>query len=440
MGKYHGKSTTVLKPRSTEDVSKIVKYCFEKGIGVVPQGGNTGLVGGSVSMGDEVVINLGAMNSIRSFDPVSGILVADAGCILESLTDYLAPHQHLMPLDLGAKGSCQIGGNVATNAGGLRLLRYGSLHGSVLGLEVVLPDGTIMDSLSTLRKDNTGYDLKQLFIGAEGTLGIITAVSILTPPIPRASNNVVLALPKFENVLPIYREVKSGLGEILSAFEWFDRESYDLVVKHGQGRALSEDEVEGAECFVLVETSGGRGEHDEEKLTDLLTSLLDPTNGSTPLINTGVLAQSPAQFSSLWALREGITESVSKEGKPYKYDISIPLNKFKEVVDMTRERLSGVEGVKKVVGYGHVGDGNLHLNVVTDGYRDEIANKLEPWLYEVVASLRGSISAEHGIGAMKTHALKYSKDEHSIEWMRKIKDLFDPKGIMNPGKVLPPRA
>jgi len=343
-----------------------------------------------------------------------------------------------MPLDLGAKGSCQIGGNVATNAGGLRLLRYGSLHGSVLGLEVVLPDGSILDQLTTLRKDNTGYDLKQLFIGSEGTLGIITGVSILTPPAPQASSNVILSLPSFNNVLPLYQIVKRQLSEILSAFEFIDRTAYDLAVKHGQGRALAEDEVAGAECFILVETSGGRREHDEEKLADLLESLL---NADKPLVNTGVLSQSPAQFSSLWALREGVPEAVSKEGKAYKYDISVPLSSFKEVVDNTREHLwsKGLlhdKAVKYVIGYGHVGDGNLHLNVVADAYLPEIEDALEPYIYEVVASLRGSISAEHGIGAMKAHALSYSKSALSIELMNKIKRVFDPRGIMNPGKVL----
>ncbi|KAJ7783580.1 FAD-binding domain-containing protein [Mycena maculata] len=438
MGKYTGKATTVLKPRTTHEVSKIVKWCNEREIAVVPQGGNTGLVGGSVPLHDELILSLASMNNVRSFDPVSGILIADAGCILQSLTDYVAPYNHIMPIDLGAKGSCHIGGNVATNAGGLRLLRYGSLHGSVLGLEVVLPDGTVLDQLTSLRKDNTGYDLKQLFIGAEGTLGVITGVSLLTPPAPQASNNVILALPHFDNVQPLYRKVKRALSEILSAFEFIDRAAYDLAVKHGQGRALNPEDVEGAECFVLVETSGGRREHDEEKLTDLLAELL---GAEKPLINTGVLSQSPAQFSSLWALREGVTEAVSKEGKAYKYDISIPLAHFKTVVDSTRKHL-GVKGllgdhaVKHVVGYGHVGDGNLHLNIVAAAYTDEIQDALEPFVYELVSSYRGSISAEHGIGAMKTHALHYSKDEVSIALMRKIKAIFDPRGIMNPGKVL----
>ncbi|KAJ7071213.1 hypothetical protein C8F01DRAFT_1206779 [Mycena amicta] len=423
MQKYRGRATTVLKPKTTQQVSDIVRYCAEHTIPIVPQGGNTGLVGGSIPLRDELVVSLANMNTVRSFDPVSGILVADAGCILQSLTDYVAPHNHIMPIDLGAKGSCHIGGNVATNAGGLRLLRYGSLHGSVLGLEVVLPDGTILDQLTSLRKDNTGYDLKQLFIGAEGTLGIITAVSILTPPSPQASNNVILALPHFDNVLPLYRTVKRQLSEILSAFEFIDRTAYELAVKHGQGRALSDEDVAGAECFVLVETSGGRREHDEEKLTDLLTDLLEADN---PLITSGVLSQNPAQFSSLWALREGVTEALAS---------------FKEVVDTTREHLRskgllGDNSVKHVLGYGHVGDGNLHLNICAAAYTQEIQDALEPFVYELVASYHGSVSAEHGIGSMKTHALHYSKNETSVAWMKKIKTLFDPKGIMNPGKVL----
>ncbi|KAI0735285.1 FAD-binding domain-containing protein [Earliella scabrosa] len=439
MNKYHGQSTTVLKPRNVQEVSEIVKWCNQRRIGIVPQGGNTGLVGGGVPVRDEVIVSLANMSKVRSFDDVSGILVADAGCILQSLTDFLAPHHHIVPLDLGAKGSCQIGGNVSTNAGGLRLLRYGSLHGSVLGLEVVLPDGTILDQLTSLRKDNTGYDLKQLFIGAEGTLGIVTGVSILAAPAPQASNNVMLALPKFENVQPLYKEAKRQLSEILSAFEYMDRTVYDLAVKHGQGRALDPQDVEGAECFVLVETSGGNREHDEVKLNSLLESLMD---AEQPLINTGVLATSPAQFSALWAIREGLTEAVSKEGKAYKYDISVPLNKFQEVVNKTREHLrqKGLmreDAVKYVVGYGHVGDGNLHLNVVAAAYTPEIEAALEPFVYELVASYKGSVSAEHGIGLMKTHALQYSKNPTSIEWMKKIKALFDPNGIMNPGKVLP---
>ncbi|EGN94321.1 hypothetical protein SERLA73DRAFT_171337 [Serpula lacrymans var. lacrymans S7.3] len=410
MGKYHGKATTVLRPRTTKEVSDIVKWCAKRRIGIVPQGGNTGLVGGSVSLDKEVVLNLGAMSNVRSFDPVSGILVADAGCILESLGDYIAPHNYIMPLDLGAKGSCQIGGNIATNAGGLRLLRYGSLHGSVLGLEVVLPDGTILDQLSTLRKDNT------------------------------ATHNVMLALPRFDNILPLFQAVKRDLGEILSAFEYIDRTAYDTAVAHGHARVFTDEEMQGAQCFVLIETSGGNNDHDEQKITELLESLL---TADKPLVLTGVLSQSPAQFASLWALREGLPEALQKEGKPYKYDISIPIADFERVVDSCRDQLKsrglyGDHAVSKVVGWGHIGDGNLHINVIAkQGYTPEIEQALEPFIYEVVSSLKGSISAEHGIGSMKPHALHYSKSSASIEWMKKLKETFDPLNIMNPGKVLP---
>lgn len=234
------------------------------------------------------------------------------------------------------------------------------------------------------------------------------------------------------------RRSRKNLSEILSAFEFIDRGAYDLAVKHGQGKGLSEEDAEGAECFVLVETSGGKREHDEEKLNHLLEILME---GEDPLIITGVMSQSPAQFASLLALREGITEAVSKEGKAYKYDISIPQSTFKQVVDTTREHIRNKgllkEGaVRHVIGYGHVGDGNLHLNIVADQYSQEIQDALEPFVYELVSSLHGSISAEHGIGSHKTHALHYSKDAVSIEWMKRIKKLFDERGIMNPGKVL----
>lgn len=265
-----------------------------------------------------------------------------------------------------------------------------------------------------------GYDLKQLFIGSEGTLGIITGVSILTPAAPQASNNAMLVLPRFENVLPIYQIVKRHLSEILSAFEFMDRTAYDLAVKHGQGRGLNQDEVRGAECFILIETSGGNREHDEEvcyldsfnvPLSLIVTSqkiahLFDTLMGAEePLINTGVISQTPAQFTSLWALREGVPEAVSKEGCAYKYDVSIPVSKFKEAVDRTKERLrlKGLlhdHAVKQVLGYGHVGDGwymnvcvarmltirsgNLHINIAAHAYTPEIENALEPFIYELV--------------------------------------------------------
>ncbi|KAG8791569.1 hypothetical protein FRC17_008736 [Serendipita sp. 399] len=301
-----------------------------------------------------------------------------------------------------------------------------------------MPDGTIIDQLSTLRKDNTGYDLKQLFIGAEGTLGVITGVSILTPPMPQSSNNLVLALNSFESVLPVFKKTRTKLSEILSAFEYFDRNSYELVVRHNLGKSLAEDEIGDAPAFVLVETSGGNKEHDEAKLQEFLEEVMSDES----LVTTGVLAQATEQFQQLWSLRESIPEAVSKEGKAYKYDISVPVTAFEEVVKRTRAQLEShglyktSGGVKEVVGYGHIGDGNLHLNVIAEKYSKEVESALEPFVYELVESYKGSISAEHGIGLMKAHALHYSKSKESIDLMRKIKHLFDERGIMNPGKII----
>jgi len=263
MNKYHGKSSCVLKPKSTKEVAEIMKYCSERKLAVVPQGGNTGLVGGGVPVLDEVIINLGALNKIRSFDDVSGTLVCDAGCILESLDNHVGDKGYMMPLDLGAKGSCQIGGNVATNAGGLRFLRYGSLHGNVLGLEVVLPNGEVLDGLSTLRKDNTGFDLKQLFIGSEGTIGLITGVSIVTPKRPSAMNVAVFAVDSFESVQKVFSRVKAHCGEILSAFEFFDAQSMQMVKAHATG-GVKDPFQEKHPFYILIETSGSRKEHDDE--------------------------------------------------------------------------------------------------------------------------------------------------------------------------------
>jgi FAD/FMN-containing dehydrogenase len=266
MRKYRGQAKLVLKPGSTEQVSKILKYCNDNMLAVVPQGGNTGLVGGSVPVFDEIILNLQRLDKIRSFDDVSGILVADAGVILEVADNYLAEKKHIFPLDLGAKGSCQIGGNVATNAGGLRLLRYGSLHGNVLGIEAVLPDGTIIDDLLTLRKNNTGYDLKQLFIGGEGTIGIITAISILCPQRSQAVNVAYFGLESYEHAQKAFRAAKHHLGEILSAFEMMDGRTQKLL-KTGAGKKLP---LEGEHPFYcLIETSGSNTDHDSEVCASL---------------------------------------------------------------------------------------------------------------------------------------------------------------------------
>lgn len=362
MGKYLGKSACVVRPKTTEEVSRVMQVCYANNLAVVPQGGNTGLVGGGVPVHDEVILNLGALNKIRSFDAMSGTLVCDAGCILEALDDHVAEHGYMMPLDLGAKGSCHIGGNVATNAGGLRFLRYGSLHGSVLGLEVVLPNGEILPGLQTLRKDNTGLDLKQLFIGSEGTLGVITGVSIATPRRPSATNVAVFGVDSFEAVQATFQMTKKHCAEILSAFEFVDQESFGIVLNNASA-APRDPFAERHPMYVLVETSGSNKDHDDEKLQGLLEELLE-----SGTISDGVLAQDESQMKGLWSLRESVPESLGHYGKVYKYDISIPIERMYELVLDLRARfiehdmLSTPERqglVKAVCGYGHIGDGTL---------------------------------------------------------------------------------
>lgn len=437
MRKYRGHTRAVVKPASTEEVSKVLKYCNDNMLAVVPQGGNTGLVGGSVPLFDEVVISMSRMSSIRSFDDVSGTLVVDAGVILEIADNFLAEKKHIFPLDLGAKGSCQIGGNVATNAGGLRLLRYGSLHGNVLGLEAVLPDGTIVDDLSTLRKNNTGYDLKQLFIGGEGTLGIITGVSILCPQRASAINVAFLGLSSFAHVQRAFREAKTQLSEILSAFELMDQTSQTLVHRVTSRKPP----LEGSHPFyALVETSGSNGEHDADKLEVFVDRVM-----SEEIAEDGVLAQDMTQAKEFWAWREGIPESLGHWGGVYKYDVSIPLPRLYDLVEDTRARLreKGLVGddethpVVDVVGYGHMGDSNLHLNIATRKFDRRVEVALEPYVYEWIQRCGGSISAEHGLGFAKKKYIGYSRNDTMVRLMRQIKDLYDPVSHSRCAFVLP---
>ncbi|GKU99235.1 hypothetical protein SLEP1_g12108 [Rubroshorea leprosula] len=428
MRKYKGSSKLLLQPRSTEEVSQILKYCNSRRLAAVPQGGNTGLVGGSVPVFDEVIINFGSMNKIIAFDKISGILVCEAGCILENLTSFLDNEGFIMPLDLGAKGSCQIGGNVSTNAGGLRLARYGSLHGNVLGLEAVLANGDVLDMLGTLRKDNTGYDLKHLFIGSEGSLGIVTKISILTPPKLSSVNLAFLACKDYFCCQKLLQEAKWKLGEILSAFEFLDIEAMDLVLNHLEG-ARNPLPASMHNFYVLIETTGSDESSDREKLEAFLLSSMEGG-----LISDGVVAQDINQTSSFWRIREGVAEALMKAGAVYKYDLSIPVEKMYNLVEDMRARLGNLA---KVVAFGHLGDGNLHLNISSPNYDDMILAQIEPYVYEWISKHRGSISAEHGLGLMKANKIFYSKSSETVQLMTSIKKLLDPNGILNPYKVLP---
>jgi len=417
----------------------VLKHANERGLAVVPQGGNTGLVGGSVPVHDELVLSLLRMNKVEHFDARSGIVTVEGGMVLEQLDNYLADQGFMVPLDLGAKGTCTIGGNAATNAGGLRYLRYGSLRGNILGIEAVLADGTVVDSLSALRKDNTGYGLPQLFIGSEGTLGVITRMTLLVPPRPTAVNVALFGCKDYEHVQRTFALARQKLGEVLSAVEFADRHAIEFVLEREAGTGIR-DPLEGAHPFyVLIETSGSDEEHDMEKLHRFLEAAMEGEEEGGPVVDDGVVAQDTVQSKAIWRLREGISDAMTTAGYVYKYDVSLPLPKMYELVEATRERLeaNGVSATAKAAGYGHLGDANLHLNVTSlSGRDDRVLGLLEPWVFEWVAGAKGSISAEHGVGQCKPEYLHLSKADSAVTLMKQLKGLMDPKGILNPYKVL----
>jgi FAD/FMN-containing dehydrogenase len=435
---YKGDSGILLKPKSTQETSDILRYCNSKRIGVVPQAGNTGLVGGSVPVSNEVIVSIRNMNTIDSLSE-NGVLHCGAGCILQDLQMFAATRRYLVPVDLGAKGSCCIGGNVSTNAGGQYYYRYGSLHANVLGLQVVLPDGRVLDTMKSgiNLKDNTGYDLKHLFIGAEGTLGVVTKVALQCPPLPQARNAVFLSCDSYQNVQETLQLAKGMLGEVLAAFEYMDKAVLDLVAKEKYIPVKPNDGSTNYRYCILIETHGSNQEHDMQKMESFLEDTM-----AQQYVADGVLAQDLTQLHEMWEIRESCNPIVASQGCVYKYDLSLPISQFDDLVCEVRQRIRETHPDALVVNWGHVIDGNIHLNVTTPGAfeKDPILEALlEPFIFEAVMRRRGSISAEHGLGRCKNEYLKVCKDETALENMRSIKQLFDPNGIMNPGKFLPTR-
>lgn len=428
MKKFSGQTRLVLRPSTTELLSKLLQYCNQHKLAVVPQSGNTGLVGGSIPMYDEIIISVNRLNKIINIDEMSGICTFESGVILEAAQNKLDEHGLLFPLDLGAKGSCMIGGVVSTNAGGLRFLRYGSLHGSVLGMKVVLPTGEIMNLSNELRKDNTGYDLKQLFIGGEGTLGIISELNVLCARKPLSVQTCFLGVNSFDNVLQVMQRARTEMSDIVSAIEFQDKAALEIVIKTDSSHTNPFDS--NYNYYVLIETHGSNTQHDNEKLQTFLSNCFE-----SQLIVDGTIAESVDQTSNLWKFRENITESLSKHGFVYKYDISLPVKIMYSAVDLMKERLNKYD--VQVYGYGHLGDGNLHLNIVSKKFDQNILDDIEPYLFEWVHSKRGSISAEHGLGQTKNKYLHLAKSDSVIQWMKQLKSLFDPNHILNPYKYLP---
>ncbi len=434
---WHGDVTSgavaVLRPRSTEAVSAAVRVCSQLGIAIVPQGGNTGLVLGGIpdQPENQVVLSLERMTSLRKIDADDFSAVVEAGCILSELKDRVAEQGMFFPLALGAQGSCRIGGNVSTNAGGINVLRYGMTRELVLGVEVVLPDGTIYDGLSTLRKDNRGIDLKQLFIGAEGTLGIITAVSLKLMPHPDQISTALLGVNSLDDVIALYRRARRDCCDLMSAFEFMPPLAFTLAreAMPDLPLPLSTDYP----AYVLMEISGS-GLVD---VADLMERFLENvmTDG---LVLDGVIAASQAQARNLWLVREGMNEGQAKRGAHMRTDISVPLSRLADFVRDAEAAVTRALPDCVSVSYGHVGDGNVHLNVLPPTglakvERDEAIYRAKVLVNEVVDIYKGSISAEHGIGRLKRSDFEERLAGPQRTLLTAVKNAIDPAGIMNPG-------
>eukprot|EP00760_Papus_ankaliazontas_P002882 PhM_4_TR11314/c0_g1_i2/m.99421 len=440
MGAIVGKSELCVRPRTTAEVSKILRYCNEERIAVVPQGGNTGLVGGSVPIRDEVVMCMTNMNTIMDVNPLERYAVVEAGVVLEALHTEAQKQDMMVPWDLGAKGSCTVGGNVATNAGGLRTCRYGTVRPNILGLEVVKADGTVLDMLSTLRKDNTGYDVKSLFIGSEGTLGVVTKVVLGLVPMPRSVQVIAHRVAGFDTAREVLRTAMTHLGPSLSAFEMFDHVAVDIQPLMAGDAPMGLLGPEGCrDMYVLLETHGVDEASDVERLMEYQDAIAE--SGFADDVAASVMGESETHRKMLWHLRENITSCLAKKGTGYKYDVTLPLDVFYRLVQDVRRQVdaAGIADDVIVTGYGHMADGNLHLNLVdtTRGAHAAALDKvLNPFVYDFVCKHHGSISAEHGIGRVKRDALHRTKDAAVMAEMRALKQLFDPTGILNPNKVV----
>ena len=437
-GLYRGATPLVACPASTAEVAAVLATCHGLGVGVVPHGGNTSYCGGATphEHGREIVLSLRRMDHVREVDADNFSMTVEAGCLLADVRDAAAAAGRLFPLTLGSEGSCQIGGNLSTNAGGLNALRYGVARDLVLGLELVLADGRVIDGLTSLRKDNTGYDLRHLFIGAEGTLGVITAASLKLFPLPRSVETAFVAVPDIDAAVQLLARLRTDTGDAVTTFEFLPRIAVEFATRHIPGVA---DPLERPyEAYVLCEVSTAR---DDPGLRELLEAALGRAL-SDGLVLDAALAESLAQREALWKLRESVPEAQRAEGASIKHDVSVPVAALPRFLAEAQAAVLALVPTGRLVAYGHVGDGNLHFNVSVPigGEAEEFlahAPAIHDAVHGIVRRYRGSISAEHGIGRLKRAALAQHKGAVDLEVMRAIKHALDPKGILNPGKVLP---
>ncbi|REF02218.1 FAD-binding oxidoreductase [Cupriavidus plantarum] len=436
-GIYRGHAQAVVRPRTVDEVSRTLALCQQAGVPVVPRGGNTGLCGGATpdSQPVNVVLSLDRMNAVRSLDTIANTMVAEAGCILGNLRRAAAEANRLLPLSLAAEDSCQIGGNLSTNAGGVNVVRYGMTRELVLGVEAVLPNGEVFNGLRTLRKDNTGYDLKQLLIGAEGTLGVITAASLRLFPRTDTRCVVLAAVESPKQALELFELLFERCGARVQAYEFFTSACVDLVLEHAEG--VQEPFAQRYPSYVLMELADST---DEAALNALLEQVIGDAL-ERELCLDAVVSASLAQLHALWKLREEISEAQRADGPHLKHDISLPIEHIPAFMASMEARLRARSADIRPFIFGHFGDGNLHYNLSrpAGAPRDWAARDGEAFTDEVldeVVRYGGSISAEHGIGQLKRDAFLHTKDPLELRLMREIKRVFDPAGIMNPGKLL----
>jgi len=433
-----GKALAVVRPNNTQQVADVVKACAQAGVSLVPQGGNTGLVVGAIpdDSGTQILLSLQRLNAVRSIDADNLTITVEAGCILQNLQQAAEQAGFLFPLSLGAEGSCTIGGNLATNAGGTQVVRYGNTRELCLGLEVVTAQGDVMHGLSGLRKDNTGYDLRNLMIGSEGTLGIITAATMKLFPMPAANLTAWAAVPSVTDAVKLLGMAHQHLGASLTGFEMMGQFALSLVDKHYPH--LRVPLWQDSPYCVLLENSDSESEaHARERFEHLLELAFEEG-----CVSDAVVAESLSQARNLWHIRESITLAQAEEGLNIKHDISIPISSIPAFVEETDALLAReIEGVR-LVNFGHLGDGNLHYNVQAPEHGDAKAflltqeERVNTLVYQAVKRFEGSISAEHGVGSLKAHTLHDYKDPVALAMMQQVKRALDPQGLLNPGRVV----
>jgi FAD/FMN-containing dehydrogenase len=434
---YHGVSPLVLLPRNTGEVARILAICNRDEVAVVPHGGNTSYCGGATpdESGSQIVVSMQRLNRVRHIDAANYSMVVEAGCTLAAVQTAAREAGRLFPLSLGSEGTAQIGGNLSTNAGGTAVLRYGMMRDLVLGVEVVLADGRLLSALKSLRKDNTGYDVKSLFIGAEGTLGIVTAASLKLFPQPADTATALAGIDSPQHALQLLNRLRAAAGDQLTSFELMPRIAVEMTVKHVNGVANPLEFC--CAWFLLIELASP---NPNQNLYGLLASELEDA-AAAGIIKDAMLASSLAQAQAMWKLRESVPEAQRRHGASIKHDVSVPLSAIPELIERGTTLAHELAPEGDVVSYGHAGDGNLHFNLSQKPGSDPAifqgrAHALEVAMFDLVESLGGSISAEHGIGRLKAGEFARRADAVELAIMRELKRALDPKGILNPGKVL----